>query len=88
VGGIVPGCVLASVPHFSGTQVAAVNGLVVQGSNLGIVLGPLLISSVVAHYGWPFAPVVSVAGALLGAAFVFALSRCNQTAFTSAVPAH
>ncbi|HEY1896640.1 MAG TPA: MFS transporter [Terracidiphilus sp.] len=88
VGGIVPGCVLASVPHFSGTQVAAVNGLVVQGSNLGIVLGPLLISSVVAHYGWPFAPVVSVAGALLGAAFVFALSRCKQTAFTSAVPAH
>jgi hypothetical protein len=52
VGGIVPGCVLASVPLFSGTQVAAVNGLVVQGSNLGIVLGPLLISSVVARYSW------------------------------------
>ena len=88
VGGIVPGCVLASVPHFSGTQVAAVNGLAVQGSNLGIVLGPILISSVVAHYGWPFAPVVSVAGALLGAAFVFALSRCKQTAFVSSAPAH
>jgi MFS family permease len=88
VGGIVPGCVLASVPHFSGTQVAAVNGLVVQGSNLGIVLGPILISSVVARYGWPFAPVVAVAGALLGAGFVFALSRCKPTAFTSSVPAH
>jgi MFS family permease len=88
VGGIVPGCVLASVPHFSGTQVAAVNGLVVQGSNLGIVLGPILISSVVAHYGWPFAPVVSVAGALIGAALVVALSRCKQTAFTSSVPTH
>jgi MFS family permease len=88
VGGIVPGCVLAIVPHFSGTQVAAVNGLVVQGSNLGIVLGPILISSVVARYGWPFAPVVAVAGALLGAGFVFALSRCKQTAFTSSVPVH
>jgi MFS transporter, DHA1 family, inner membrane transport protein len=88
VGGIVPGCVLASVPHFSGTQVAAVNGLVVQGSNLGIVLGPILISSVVARYGWPFAPVVAVAGALIGAAFVFALSRCKQTAFASSVHAH
>ena len=88
VGGIVPGCVLASVPHFSGTQVAAVNGLVVQGSNLGIVLGPILISSVVARYGWPFAPVVAVAGALIGAAFIFALSRCKQTAFASSVPAH
>jgi predicted MFS family arabinose efflux permease len=88
VGGIVPGCVLASVPHFSGTQVAAVNGLVVQGSNLGIVLGPILISSVVARYGWPFAPVVAVAGALIGTGFVLALSRCKQTAFTSLVPAH
>jgi MFS transporter, DHA1 family, inner membrane transport protein len=88
VGGIVPGCVLASVPHFSGAQVAAVNGLVVQGSNLGIVLGPILISSVVARYGWPFAPVVAVGGALLGAGFVFALSRCKPTAFTSSVPAH
>jgi predicted MFS family arabinose efflux permease len=88
VGGIVPGCVLASVPLFSGTQVAAVNGLVVQGSNLGIVLGPILISSVAARYGWSFAPVVAVAGALLGAGFVFALSRCKQTAFASSVPAH
>jgi MFS family permease len=88
VGGIVPGCVLASVPYFSGTQVAAVNGLVVQGSNLGIVLGPILISSVVARYGWSFAPVVAVAGALIGAGFVFWLSRCKQTAFTSSVPVH
>ena len=88
VGGIVPGCVLASVPHFSGAQVAAVNGLVVQGSNLGIVLGPILISSVVARYGWPFAPVVAVGGALLGAGFVFALSRCKPTTFTSSVPTH
>jgi predicted MFS family arabinose efflux permease len=63
--------------------VAAVNGLVVQGSNLGIVLGPILISSVVTRYGWPFAPVVSLAGVVLGAGFVFALSRCKQTAFTT-----
>ena len=88
VGGIVPGCVLASVPHFSGTQVAAANGLVVQGGNLGMVLGPILISSVVARYGWPFAPMVAIAVAVLGAGFVFALSRCKQTAFTSLVPAH
>lgn len=88
VGGIVPGGVLASVPHFSGAQVAAVNGLVVQGSNLGIVLGPILISSVVAHYGWSFAPVVALAGAVLGAAFVFALAHCKQTAFVSSAPAH
>lgn len=70
------------------TQVAAVNGLVVQGSNLGIVLGPILISSVVARYGWSFAPAVAVTGALLGAVFVFALSRCKQTAFAPSDPAH
>jgi MFS family permease len=88
VGGIVPGCVLASVPHFSGTQVAAVNGLVVQGSNLGIVLGPILISSVVARYGWSFAPAIALTGALLGGVLVFALSRCKQTSFASSSPAH
>jgi predicted MFS family arabinose efflux permease len=88
VGGIVPGCVLASVPHFSGTQVAAVNGLVVQGSNLGIVLGPILISSVVARYGWSFAPAIALTGALLGGIFVFLLSRCQQTAFASSAPTH
>lgn len=81
VGGIIPGCVLTSVPHFPGTQVAAVNGLVLQGSNLGIVLGPILISSVVASYGSPFAPVVAVAGLLIGAGFVLGLSRCKTNDF-------
>jgi len=47
--------------------VAAVNGLVVQSLDLGIVPGPILISSVVARYGWSFAPLVPIAGALLGA---------------------
>jgi predicted MFS family arabinose efflux permease len=88
LGGIVPGCVLASVPHFSGNQVAAVNGLVVQRSNLGMVLGPILISSVVARCGWSFAPAIALTGALLGSVFVFALSRCKEAAFASSAPTH
>jgi hypothetical protein len=41
-----------------------------------------------ARYGWSFAPAFIVTDALLGGVFVFALSRCKQTAFVSSATAH
>lgn len=53
VGGIVPGAVIGAAPFHAPNArlIPATSGLLVQGSNLGIVIGPPLISQIVAHAG-------------------------------------
>jgi predicted MFS family arabinose efflux permease len=57
VGGLVPASLLSAVPRVTSTpaQAALVVGLLMQGSNLGQALGPVLVGSAVDRHGWPAA---------------------------------
>lgn len=54
VGGIVPSCVMGAAPFHAPSErlIPATNGLLVQGSNFGIVLGPPLVSGLASTLGW------------------------------------
>ncbi|HEV7327606.1 MAG TPA: MFS transporter [Bosea sp. (in: a-proteobacteria)] len=69
VGGIIPATLLSSAPVLAptATLTPVVVGLLMQGSNLGQVVGPVAIGSVIEALGWP-----SAAG-LVGAAAVLAM---------------
>jgi predicted MFS family arabinose efflux permease len=69
VGGIIPATLLSSAPVLAptATLTPVVVGLLMQGSNLGQVVGPVAIGSVIEALGWP-----SAAG-LVGAAAVLAI---------------
>lgn len=66
VGGIIPSAVMGGAPFHTPTPdlLGATNGLLVQGSNLGIVAGPPLMSLIVTHLGWSWVPVMTCAAAL------------------------
>jgi MFS family permease len=62
----VPSCVIGAAPFHTPypSLLGATNGLLVQGSNLGIVIGPLLMSMIVTHFGWNWVPVATGLSAL------------------------
>lgn len=69
VGGIIPATLLASAPVLApaATLTPVVVGLMMQGSNLGQVVGPVAIGGIIAALGWP------AAAGLVGAAALFAM---------------
>lgn len=70
VGGIIPATLLSSAPVLAPTArlTPVVIGLLMQGSNLGQVVGPVAIGSVIEALGWP-----SAAGLVGGAALLAVL---------------
>lgn len=66
VGGLIPASLLLSVPQFTNTraQAALAVGILMQGSNLGQALGPVLVGSAVDLAGWPAAAALVAAAAL------------------------
>lgn len=70
VGGLVPASLLSSIPAVTSNpaQAALASGLLMQGSNLGLALGPLLVGSAVDRHGWPAAAACVLAAALAMAA--------------------
>lgn len=72
VGGLIPASLLVSIPKVTSTpaQAALAVGLLMQGSNLGLALGPWLVGSAVDNHGWPAAAAWVVASALVMAASV------------------
>lgn len=66
VGGLIPASLLSSIPKVTSTpaQAALAVGLLMQGSNLGMVLGPALIGRSVDSHGWPAAAGWVVASAV------------------------
>lgn len=72
VGGLIPASLLSAIPDVTSTpaQGALAAGLLMQGSNLGLALGPLLIGRAVDSHGWPAAAAWVVASALAMAATV------------------
>lgn len=65
VGGLIPASLLSAVPRVTKTpsQTALSVGLLMQGSNMGVALGPLLVGRAVDGYGWSSAAVLVVAWA-------------------------
>lgn len=77
VGGLIPAVLFAAVPVHAGAAVAlgAANGLLVQGTNIGQLIGPPAVAAVVTAAGswtaapWVFIPLAvgcAVVGAILG----------------------
>ena len=63
IGGILPAAILAGVPVHSRSpaEIGATNGVLVQGSNIGTLMGPPIVAMLVATFGdW------GKAGSLLG----------------------
>jgi MFS family permease len=80
VGGLVPSAVMGAAPFHAPDPflIGATNGLLVQGSNLGIVFGPPIVSSIATHFGWAWVPAATGGAAIMAAIFALNLQ----------VPAH
>jgi cyanate permease len=80
-GGIIPPAVLSSTQAYarSGAQVASLQGLIMQGSNLGQFVGPVAIAALVSATGdWANAAWVLGAAAACGAACGRIVSRTER----------
>lgn len=77
IGGVIPGAVLSAAPFHAPSQqlIPATNGLLVQGSNLGIVLGPPLISAIAARAGWNWVPALVLVAATIATTLAVILNR-------------
>lgn len=73
VGGVIPAILLSSAPLVAPAAglVPIVLGLIIQGSNLGQILGPTAIGGALDRFGWDSAAYI-VAGAALTAVLVVA----------------
>ncbi len=83
LGGLIPASVLsATVPLARNpAQIAPMQGMFIQGSNLGQFISPLLISAIVSATGsWEYSVFVSVPTALVGIAVGLALWRLDRAA--------
>lgn len=77
VGGLIPATLLASAPIFAPRTVLTplVVGLLMQGSNLGQVIGPVAIGDAIEWHGWTAAGLIVAAVAILTAMLAQALRR-------------
>ncbi|MBI2236137.1 MAG: MFS transporter [Magnetospirillum sp.] len=76
-GGLLPACVIGGAAAVAPDRrlVPAAVGLVMQGSNLGLTLGPVAAAVVVEPWGWGAARLVLVPAALLGILLALRLRR-------------
>lgn len=77
VGGLIPATLLSSAPIVasSAALVPVVIGLIVQGNNLGQILGPVAVGSAIDRFGWSSAAVIVAGAAVLGTAVVVAFAQ-------------
>jgi len=78
VGGLLPTSVLAATADYAPRRdlVATTNGLVMQGSNLGQMIGPPSVALLVGAYGgWHAAPIYITTAAAVGVGFALVIRR-------------
>ena len=82
VGGLIPATLLSAAPTAMplASLVPVVLGLIIQGNNLGQVIGPIAIGSTIQAYGWSSAAFLVAGAALLAVAGAFTLGRTPQPA--------
>ncbi|WP_186416957.1 MFS transporter [Bosea sp. CS1GBMeth4] len=75
VGGLIPATLLASAPVLApaAALTPVVVGLLMQGSNLGQVAGPVAVGGIIEAFGWPAAAWLVGTAALLATATALAL---------------
>lgn len=80
VGGILPAAVLGSAPFHAASprQVGLVNGMLVQGSGTGQLLGPPLLAYVVTLGGWDSAGFLMIGATVGGAALAALVNRAER----------
>ncbi len=81
VGGTIPAAIFGAVPVLAPqpTVIATVNGLVTQGANLGILLGPPMLALVVTGFGgWAAAPLLTTACAAVGIGLAVYIGICER----------
>jgi MFS family permease len=71
-GGLLPAAIMSALPAYAARQdlVSTISGFVMQGTNMGQFLGPLLLASTVSAYGWSAAPYFVAATAAVGTCLV------------------
>ncbi len=76
-GGLVPSSVMGAAPYHTPrlSLLGATNGLLVQGSNLGTVAGPPLMSMIATHLGWNWVPVMTGISAIVAAVLASKIQR-------------
>ena len=80
-GGFLPGAVIVAVPRHapSPAQVGAVNGIIMQGSNIGQLVGPPVLALVVTRSGgWDNAGWMVLLIALIGAGLALAVRLIEE----------
>ena len=79
IGGLVPAATFASVPQVAASPraIGPINGLVAQAGSLGSLAGPPLLAVWVDWTSWPFAPLLLLTIAVLGAAAALAVRRAS-----------
>ncbi len=82
--GLIPASIFAAAPYFapSSALLAIVLGLVNQTSNLGNLLGPAAMASVVQKFGWAYTPLLFVAVGVSGVIAALLLRRVMKRAKT------
>jgi predicted MFS family arabinose efflux permease len=71
--GLIPGSVFAAAPRVAPAMLVLTLGLINQGSNIGSLLGPAVLGSLVQHFGWDSAWILFAAVALCGIAAALGL---------------
>lgn len=81
VGGLIPATLLASAPIATPAagMVPIVLGLIVQGNNLGQILGPTAVGSALDRFGWQSAAYIVATAALVAAGVAIAASKGLRT---------
>ena len=76
VGGLIPATLISSAPLLARSAALApvIIGLVMQGSNLGQVIGPIAVGGAIETYGWTAAAGIVLIAALMAAMAALAIS--------------
>ncbi|KFG67880.1 MFS transporter [Microvirga sp. BSC39] len=80
VGGLIPATLISSAPLVAPSAALApvVIGLVMQGSNLGQVIGPVTIGGAIASYGWKAAAGIILISGLIATIAVLVVSFSDE----------
>jgi MFS family permease len=80
VGGLIPATLISSAPLVAPSAALApvVIGLVMQGSNLGQVIGPVTIGAAIASYGWKAAAGIILISGLIATIAVLVVSFSDE----------
>ena len=77
VGGLIPTCVLGGAAVYAPDRrlIAATLGMIMQGSNIGLIIGPVAAGVAVSSFGWDGAGLMVVAAGLLSLAMALRFRR-------------